>query len=65
MTTKWHPAFGADLTAGLGWKYFEFGAGLDFDTILGIKPRAIVSAKIPVPLKAKGDKKSKRKGARA
>lgn len=65
VSTKWHTAFCADFTVGLGWKFFEFGAGVEFDTILGIKPRAIFSGKIPVPLKPKSGKKSEKKGAGA
>ena len=57
VTTKLHLAFGSDFTVGLGWKFFEIGAGVDFDSILGIKPRAVFSGKIPIPLKAKGEKK--------
>lgn len=65
VSTKWHTAFGAAFTVGASWKFFEFGAGFDFDTILGIKPKAIVSGKIPIPLKRGGGKAKKAKGARA
>ncbi len=64
VTTKWRPAFAIDAMVGLGWKYFEVGGGLDFDTILGLKPRAIVCGKIPIPLKPKGGKKVKKSEAR-
>ena len=48
--SKWFPAFVGGASVGVGWKYFEFGAGAEFDAVLGFLPRAYVAGRIPFKL---------------
>ena len=62
--SKWFPAFVGGASVGLGWKYFEFGAGAEYDAVLGFLPRAYVAGRIPFKLGggkkgAKGNKEAK------
>ncbi len=53
--SKWFSAFVGGVNVGLGWKYFEFGGGAEYDTVLGFYPRAYALGRIP--LRFSGGKK--------
>ena len=64
--SKWFSAFVAGATVGFGWKYFEFGGGAEYDTILGFYPKGYVAGRIPLKIsggkkKAAADKKEDKK----
>ena len=64
--SKWFHAFVGGATVGFGWKYFEFGGGAEYDTILGFYPTAYVAGRIPIKIsggrkKAAADKKEDKK----
>lgn len=48
--SKWFHAFVGGATVGLGWKYFEFGGGAEYDTILGFYPKGYIAGRIPIKL---------------
>lgn len=63
--SKWFTAFVAGASVGLGWKYFEFGAGAEYDAVLGFLPRVYAGGRIPFKLGggkkgAKGNKEAEK-----
>lgn len=53
--SKWFHAFVSGVSVGLGWKYFEFGGGAEYDSVLGFYPRVYALGRIP--LRFSGGKK--------
>ena len=63
--SDWFSGFVGGASVGLGWKYFEFGAGAEYDAVLGFLPRAYVAGRIPLKLGggkkgAKGNKEAEK-----
>ncbi len=46
--SKWFHAFVSGVSVGLGWKYFEFGGGAEYDTVLGFNPKFYALGRIPI-----------------
>lgn len=53
--SKWFSAFVGGVNVGLGWKFFEFGGGAEYDSVLGFYPRVYALGRIP--LRFSGGKK--------
>lgn len=60
--SKWFHAFVGGATVGLGWKYFEFGGGAEYDTLLGFYPKGYIAGRIPI--KISGGKKNSAAGSK-
>lgn len=55
--SKWFSAFVGGVNVGLGWKFFEFGGGAEYDSVLGFYPRAYAMGRIPLRFSG-GNKKA-------